>query len=352
MPRPKIDYLNARRAGKAASGGKNYSKPPKYAPDDDAAHNDEPFNWRDHLAVHPAADLFPLMSEAELKELAADIKKHGLAEPVALYNEYPKDADGNVSLSNHRIVLIDGRKRLDALDLLAEKIFDKKGLVLEAISHFPDEPKDNGPANYVISRNIHRRHLTAEQRRDLIAKVLKANPDQSNNQVAKQVKADDKTVAKVRRDLESTSEIPKLDKTVGADGKARKLRKRRSPEQVRDRIEKQTKSWNEAQAKRDPLDAHAAGISAGVDAIADKYIAKDGGPPRTEKSAEVSIEQRRAENADLDLSAEEKAAERSVFARQNFATACRTWLPLMTDIDQQEARQLVIEMTAPKTEAA
>jgi hypothetical protein len=30
------------------------------------------FNWRDHLKVHPAADLFPLMSEAELKELAED----------------------------------------------------------------------------------------------------------------------------------------------------------------------------------------------------------------------------------------------------------------------------------------
>jgi hypothetical protein len=71
--------------------------------------------WCALLPVHPAAEFFPLMSEGELRELADDIKEHGQREPVALYKEYPKDADGNVSLSNHRIVLIDGRKRLHGL---------------------------------------------------------------------------------------------------------------------------------------------------------------------------------------------------------------------------------------------
>jgi hypothetical protein len=35
-------------------------------------------NWRYDLSVHPAADLFPLMSEAELRELGEDIKKKWL----------------------------------------------------------------------------------------------------------------------------------------------------------------------------------------------------------------------------------------------------------------------------------
>ena len=52
--------------------------------------------------------------------------------------------------------------------------------------------------------------------------MLKAKPEQSNRAIAKQVKANDKTVATVRCDLESTAEIPQLEKTVGADGKSRK----------------------------------------------------------------------------------------------------------------------------------
>jgi ParB-like chromosome segregation protein Spo0J len=37
--------------------------------------------------IHPAANLFPLMDEAELQALADDIKKNGQKEPVYLFNE-------------------------------------------------------------------------------------------------------------------------------------------------------------------------------------------------------------------------------------------------------------------------
>jgi len=72
-----------------------------------------------------------------------------------------------------------------------------------------------------LSANIHRRHLTAEQKRESIAKVLKAQPSKSNRTIAKQAKVDDKTVAVVRGKLEATAEIPQLTKTIGADGKTR-----------------------------------------------------------------------------------------------------------------------------------
>ena len=81
------------------------------------------------------------------------------------------------------------------------------------------------PYAFVLSANLHRRHLTPEQKRELIVKVLKAKPEQSNRQTAKQVKADDKTVAKVRSELEATAEIPQLNKTTGRDGKARPARR-------------------------------------------------------------------------------------------------------------------------------
>jgi hypothetical protein len=44
----------------------------------------KPKSWRDLLPVHPAAELFPMMSEEELRALGEDIKKNGLREGVAL----------------------------------------------------------------------------------------------------------------------------------------------------------------------------------------------------------------------------------------------------------------------------
>jgi hypothetical protein len=74
----------------------------------------------------------------------------------------------------------------------------------------------------VISANIHRRHLTVEKKRELIGKLLKADPTKSDRAIAKTTKTDHKTVASVRARKEATGEIPQLKKTVGADGKTRK----------------------------------------------------------------------------------------------------------------------------------
>jgi hypothetical protein len=77
-----------------------------------------------------------------------------------------------------------------------------------------------------MSRNIQRRHLTPSERKDLIRKLLKLQPEKSNRQIAETVKADHKTVAVVRREEEATGEIPQLEKTVGKDGKERRKAKR------------------------------------------------------------------------------------------------------------------------------
>jgi hypothetical protein len=180
--------------------------------------------WRELLPVHPAAELFPLMSKDELRELADDIEKNGQVEPISLYSE------------NGESSVLDGRNRLDALELLG-RIIIRSGVIT---SNCKWRREEGDPYAYVLSKNIHRRHLTPEQKRELIVKVLKAKPEASNATVAKQVKVDDKTVAKVRRKLESTSEIPRLEKTVGADGKTRKAR-----------IGKKQKEINEMYDERD-----------------------------------------------------------------------------------------------------
>jgi hypothetical protein len=128
--------------------------------------------WRDVLPVHPAADLFPMMTREELIALGEDIKKNGLRHRVAVIDS-PDDEP----------ILIDGRNRLDAMQLVGLDI-DLNDVVMKAYCR---KCRKHGsgfdPYDYVISANIHRRHLTAEQRRDLIAKRLKATPDKSNRQI-------------------------------------------------------------------------------------------------------------------------------------------------------------------------
>jgi hypothetical protein len=80
------------------------------------------------------------------------------------------------------------------------------------------------PQAFVISANIHRRHLTPEQKRELIAKLLKADPTKSDRQIGETAKVDHKTVGKVRNEGEATGEIPQSDTRQGADGKKRKVK--------------------------------------------------------------------------------------------------------------------------------
>ncbi len=168
----------------------------------------------DEISFHPLANIFPLMEGEEFDALVADIKKNGLREKIDLYQ-------GKI---------VDGRNRHRALQYLGlDPHADDKQYFRRVYTHAAgaavaphDQTNDDRVRAYIISKNIHRRHLTAAQKRDLIAKLLKAGPEASNVNVAKQARVDDKTVAKVRRGLEATSEIPRLEKTVGADGKARK----------------------------------------------------------------------------------------------------------------------------------
>ncbi len=75
--------------------------------------------------------------------------------------------------------------------------------------------------------------------------------------------------------------------------------------------------------------------------IADKYIGEDGGPPRTKESSEISIDERKAQHADLDLSAEEKAAKWSASNLREFEHACKTYLPRLNEADLKTARSFV-----------
>jgi hypothetical protein len=75
---------------------------------------------------------------------------------------------------------------------------------------------------FVISANLHRRHLSAQKKRELIALLLKANAERSDRAIAADVHVDHKTVAAVRHEGESSGDFPRFEKRTGADGKERK----------------------------------------------------------------------------------------------------------------------------------
>jgi ParB-like chromosome segregation protein Spo0J len=97
----------------------------------------------EELEVHPVADLFPMLADDELQELADDIRERGLLQPIVL------DAEGRV---------LDGRNRLAACALAGiEPTFET----------YAGEDADG----YALAVNINRRHLRPSQRYLLIEKA-------------------------------------------------------------------------------------------------------------------------------------------------------------------------------------
>ena len=104
---------------------------------------------------HPAADLFPMMTDAELQELAADIKANRLRHPITTYKNQ----------------IIAGRNR--------EKACEIAGVKPEYLEmDFAGESFD--PVTFIISSNINRRHLTPDQRADILAALYERKKKQGH----------------------------------------------------------------------------------------------------------------------------------------------------------------------------
>lgn len=98
--------------------------------------------------VHPAAALFPMISGQAFEELVNDIKLYGQMEPIIL------DKSGQ---------LIDGRNRARACERLGilpkTKVYDGDDVL-----------------QFVVSHNLHRRHLTDSQRAMIAARLAERKP--------------------------------------------------------------------------------------------------------------------------------------------------------------------------------
>ena len=102
------------------------------------------------MKTHPYADLFPMMAEPELRELAADIKANGLGEPVVLLMG----------------MILDGRNRFAACELA--------GVPVRTTEFDGDDA-----LAFVLSKNLKRRHLTESQRAMLAADLANLSKGQN-----------------------------------------------------------------------------------------------------------------------------------------------------------------------------
>jgi len=148
------------------------------------------------LEFHPLAAMFPLMDGDEFEKFKRDISLNGQCEPIVLY-------EGKI---------LDGRNRYRACVELG----------LEPITKLYT---GNDPLGFVISMNIHRRHLTAEKKRELLAELLKTNPQASDRAIATHAKVSPTTVADVRK---TTVQPGQLQTRKGLDGKMRKAPRKQS----------------------------------------------------------------------------------------------------------------------------
>jgi len=105
---------------------------------------------------HPASALFPIMADDELAELAKDIKENGLVEAIVL----------------HEGLVLDGRNRLEACKRAGVN------------PHFVDWDGGGSPTLYVLSKNLHRRHLTTSQRAVIAAESMPMLQEEAKKRIA------------------------------------------------------------------------------------------------------------------------------------------------------------------------
>jgi len=95
------------------------------------------------MAYHELANAFPLMEGVEFDALVADIKAHGLHNPITLFEDK----------------ILDGRNR------------DRACHIAGINPLYVPLPADCSPVDFVISANLKRRHLTESQRGMIAVKL-------------------------------------------------------------------------------------------------------------------------------------------------------------------------------------
>ena len=141
----------------------------------------------------------PRLSDDEYTSLEKSIREHGIQVPIVV------DENGSV---------IDGHHRKEIADRLG----------LPCPRNTARDLDETGKRTLACSLNLDRRHLNREQKREVIAKSLMADPQLSNRQHAERVGASHPTVAAIRADLENSGDVEKLSTVTDSLGRQQPTR--------------------------------------------------------------------------------------------------------------------------------
>jgi len=158
---------------------------------------------RSTLNFHELANLFPLLYDADYDELVADIKKHGLREPIWMYEDK----------------VLDGRNRFRAC---------RAAGVDPQFRHFSGTHAE--AQAFVVSANIRRRHLNVEQRQHLLIELIASAPEKSDRQIGKGIGVDHKTIARARTKGEDVGRVPHVETRTDALGRQQPATKPYTPQ--------------------------------------------------------------------------------------------------------------------------
>jgi hypothetical protein len=137
--------------------------------------------------AHPLANTFPMIEGSAFEELKADIKAHGILEPIRIFQG----------------MILDGRNRYAAA---------------KAVGHAfsPDDFREwvgsvADAEAWVISTNFHRRQLTNAQKQGVIQARIKKCPELGDREIARQLGVAHSTVGAARERLASSPEVRKYE---------------------------------------------------------------------------------------------------------------------------------------------
>jgi ParB-like chromosome segregation protein Spo0J len=139
----------------------------------------------DAVEFHEAAEIFPLLQDGDLDALADDIEKNGLQIPVEIL-------DGKI---------IDGRNRYRACLM--------RGVEPDVV-----EVEADDPVAYVLSMNLHRRHLDTSQKSMVAAKARGWYDQQAKERQKRKPKSVPENLPEQKADARDDA-----GKAVGVSGK-------------------------------------------------------------------------------------------------------------------------------------